>query len=197
MVNVGDYAAFYSEYVEFGEHLVKAKALDNRVGCCLLIELIKEIKNIDFYGVFTVMEEIGLIGAGPASYKVNPDISVILEGTLCYEMPKLDSHLIPTVINNGPAISLMDKDTLFDIDFRKRIVRIAKENNIDYQYRKTAMGGNDAGKIHTSKEGSITAAISIPCRNIHSPVSIMSKNDYKNTFRLLRAILRKYDREEL
>ncbi len=59
------------------------------------------------------------------------------------------------------------------------------------------MGGNDSGKVHTSKEGSITAAISVPCRNIHSPVSVMSKNDYENTFKLLKAILWKYEREEL
>ena len=197
LINIGDYVAFDSEYVEFGEKLVKAKALDNRVGCCLLIELIKEIEDVDFYAVFTVMEEIGLVGAGPAAYRVNPDIGIILEGTLCYDMPKLDSHLIPTTLHKGPAISLIDKTTLFNRDFRQKIVKIAEENNIPYQYRKTAMGGNDSGKIHISKEGSITAAISVPCRNIHSPTSVMSKNDYENTFKLLKAILLKYEKEEL
>ena len=176
---------------------VKAKALDNRVGCSLLIELLKNIEDISFYGVFTVMEEIGLVGAGPVAYRVEPDITIVLEGTLCYEVPKLDNHLIPTSLNNGPAISLIDRTTLFDIDFRKKIVNIAEKNHIPYQYRKTSMGGNDSGKIHTTKEGSITTTISVPCRNIHSPTSVMSKNDYSNTYKLLQAILHEYKKGEM
>ncbi|MCF6465132.1 M42 family metallopeptidase [Clostridium sp. Cult2] len=197
LVNIGDYVSFHSEYVEFGENQVKAKALDNRVGCSLLVELLKEVDDISFYGVFTVMEEIGLVGAGPATYRVNPDISIVLEGTLCYDVPKLDEHLIPTYLNKGPAISLIDRTTLFNKDFRKKITNIAEENNIPYQYRKTSMGGNDSGKIHTTKEGSITTTISVPCRNIHSPTSVMSKKDYENTYKLLKAILSKYKKGEL
>ena len=197
IISIGDYVAFDSQYIEFGKRLVKAKALDNRVGCSLLIELIKEIEDIDFYGVFTVMEEIGLVGAGPAAYKVEPDISIVLEGTLCYDVPKLDDHLVPTYLNKGPAISLIDRTTLYDIDFRKKIAKIAEKNDIPYQYRKTAMGGNDSGKIHTTKEGSITTTISVPCRNIHSQTSVMSKYDYENTLKLLKAILSEYKKGEL
>ena len=192
IINIGDYIQFDRKYVEFGKNLVKAKALDNRVGCSLSIELIKEIKDVEFYGVFTVMEEIGLRGAGPAAYQVDPDISIILEGTLCYDIPKLDEHLIPTYLNKGPAISLIDRTSLYDIDFRKKIVKIAENNKIPYQYRKTSMGGNDSGPIHTSKEGCITATISVPCRNIHSPTSVLSKNDYENTYKLLKSIMEEY-----
>jgi endoglucanase len=143
------------------------------------------------------MEEIGLVGAGPAAYEVNPDISLVLEGTLCYDMPKLDTHLVPTYLNKGPAISLIDRTTIYNPIFREKIVKIAEKNNIPYQYRKTAMGGNDSGKIHTSREGSITTTISVPCRYIHSPASVMSKNDYNNTYALLKAILSEFEREEL
>ncbi|GFN37128.1 M42 family metallopeptidase [Tepidimicrobium xylanilyticum] len=197
LVSIGDYVSFDSQYIEFGENLVKAKALDNRVGCSLLIELIKATKDVSFYGVFTVMEEIGLIGAGPAAYSIDPDISIILEGTLCYEVPKMDEHLVPTYLNKGPAISIMDRTTIYNREFRTKITKIAEKNNIPYQYRKTSMGGNDSGKIHTTKEGSITATLSVPCRNIHSPTSIMSKTDYKNTFKLLTAILTEYKKGEL
>ncbi len=197
LVSIGEYVAFDSQYIEFGNNLVKSKALDNRVGCSLLIKLIQEIKDIEFYGIFTVMEEIGLVGAGPAAYTVDPDISIILEGTLCYDIPKLDEHLVPTYLNKGPAISLVDRTSLFNGDFRKRIVSIAENNNIPYQYRKTSMGGNDSGKIHTIKEGSITSTISVPCRNIHSSTSVMSKKDYENTYKLLNAILLEYKKGEL
>ena len=159
--------------------------------------MIQEIEDIEFYGVFTVMEEIGLVGAGPAAYTVDPDISIVLEGTLCYDIPKLDEHLIPTYLKKGPAISLVDRTTLFNKDFREKIVKIAIKNNIPYQFRKTSMGGNDSGKIHTTKEGSITATISVPCRNIHSPTSVMSKEDYDNTYKLLKSILLEYKEGEL
>ncbi len=191
-VNIGDYASFQSDYIEFGDNLIKAKALDNRVGCSLLIDLIKEIKDISFYAVFTVMEEVGLVGAGPAAYEVNPDMAIVLEGTLCYEMPNMDSHLMPTQIGKGPAISLADRTTVYNPQFRKRIEEIAKSNQIPYQYRKSSMGGNDSGKIHTAKTGSITTCISVPCRYIHSPNSVMSIKDYENTQKLLRAILTEY-----
>lgn len=197
LVAPGDYVVFDSEYVEFGEELIKAKALDNRVGCSLLVNLIKEVNDISFYAVFTVMEEIGLVGAGPAAYEVEPDISIILEGTLCYDMPNLETHMVPTYLNHGPAISLIDRTTVYDPDFRNKIVKIANKNKIPYQYRKTAMGGNDSGKIHTTKEGSVTTTISVPCRYIHSTASVMSKRDYRNTYTLLKAILSDFEREEL
>lgn len=197
LVSVGDYVMFSSDYIEFGEGMVKAKALDNRVGCSLLINLIKDNKDTSFYAVFTVMEEVGLVGAGPAAYEVNPDISLVLEGTICYDMPKLDTHMIPTFINGGPAISLIDRTTVFNSKFREKIIDIAKMKNIPYQYRKTSMGGNDSGKIHTTKDGSITTTISVPCRYIHSPTSVMSKSDYDNTYKLLKAVLVEFEKEAL
>lgn len=193
-VSIGDYVSFQTDYREFGENLIKAKALDNRVGCALLIDLIKNLEDIDFYGVFTVMEEVGLRGAGPAAFEVEPDISIILEGTLCYEMPKLDSHKIPTKLNQGPAISLIDRTSVYNQEFRNKIVSIAENKDIRYQYRKTSRGGNDSGKIHTSKLGSITLTLSVPCRYIHGPVSVMSNSDYENTYNLLVEVLNEYNR---
>lgn len=193
-VNIGDYAAFQTKYSEFGGNLAKSKAFDNRVGCALLIDLIKTVEDVDFYGVFTVMEEIGLRGAAPAAFTVEPDLAIILEGTLCYEMPNLESHYIPTQLNRGPAISLIDRTTIYNPNFRKKVVTIAEDKGISYQYRKTSMGGNDSGRIHTSKLGSITLTLSVPCRYIHGPVSVISKNDYKDTLTLLIEVVNEYNR---
>ena len=195
-VNIGDYVCFHSSYIEFGDNLVKAKALDNRVGCSILVDLVKDIKDIGFYAVFTVMEEVGLVGAGPAAYEVEPDIAIILEGTVCYEMPKLDTHLVPTQLGKGPAISMIDRTTIYNPEFRNKVVEVAKRQNIPYQFRKTSMGGNDSGKIHTSKSGCLTTTISVPCRYIHSPVSVMSLEDYNNTYKLAKALVQEFEREE-
>lgn len=194
-VSIGDYVAFDSKYTEFGDNLIKAKALDNRVGCAILIDLIKNLNDISFYGVFTVMEEVGLVGAGPAAYEVDPDISIILEGTLCYDIPKLESHMVPTYIGGGPAISLVDRTTIYNHKLRDRVVQVANKNDIPYQFRKTSMGGNDSGKIHTTRDGSLTTTISVPCRNIHSPVSVMSLEDYNNTSKLVKALLYDFNEE--
>ncbi|MTI48142.1 MAG: M42 family metallopeptidase [Firmicutes bacterium] len=188
-VKIGDYIAFDSKYVEFGKDLVKAKALDDRVGCSMLIDLLKSETNISIYGVFTVMEEVGLVGAGPAAFEIDPDIGIVLEGTTCSDVPDVDNHLTATKLGAGPAVSLMDRTTIFNKKLRNTIVKLAEENDIPYQFRRTTFGGNDSGKIHLAKEGAITATLSVPCRYIHSPISVMNKNDYKNTGKLLKLLI--------
>jgi endoglucanase len=196
-VNIGDYVIFDTKFTEFGHDKIKAKALDNRVGCSLLVELLKSQPETELYAVFTVMEEVGLVGAGPAAFSVGPKIAIVLEGTLCYEMPELESHHIPTAMGSGPAISIMDRTTLYDVKLRERISGVAVKNGIPYQYRKTAMGGNDAGSIHVSGSGCATATISVPTRYIHSPLSVISKEDYNNTLALLKAVVSDFEKEAM
>ena len=196
-VEIGDYVALYSEYIEFGKDKVKAKALDDRVGCAVLIELIKNIENVDFYGVFTVMEEIGCRGAGPAAFSINPDYGIVLEGTICADGKAIKDHMMPTKLGHGPAISLIDETTIYDQATRKKVEKIAEENCIPYQYRKSAGGGNDSSKIHTAKDGAVTTTISVPCRYIHSNVSVMDKNDFENAYKLVENIVNKFGEGEI
>ncbi len=189
IVNIGDYISFKSNYIEFGENMVKAKALDDRIGCSILLRLLKEKINIDFYAVFTVMEEVGLIGAKVAANNVSPDYSIILEGTISADMPEVEEHEKVTRIGYGPAISIMDRTTLYDLNLVKQIQNISKLNNIPYQIRQGTSGGNDAGVIHTTKSGSKVVSISVPCRYIHSPVSVISKLDYENTYNLIIKVI--------
>ena len=196
-VSIGDYVSFDSKYREFGSDKVKAKALDDRVGCAILVDLLKNIEDTSFYGVFTVMEEVGLRGAGPAAFEVNPDYSLILEGTICADAKDMESHMIPTKLGEGPAISLMDRTTIYQADTRKKVEALADENSIPYQYRKASSGGNDSGQIHLAKEGSVTTTISVPCRYIHSNVSVMDKNDFENAYKLAYAVVNKFGEEEI
>lgn len=189
LVNIGDYITFKSNYVEFGEGLVKAKALDDRAGCSALLELLSMKLNADFYGVFTVMEEVGCRGAQTAAYSLEPDFSIVLEGTVCADMPEVKEHSKVTTIGKGAAISLMDSSTLYDIDEIRRVEKIASENNIPYQLRKSAAGGNDAGPIHKTKNGVKVIAISVPCRYIHSSVNVASINDYNSVVQLTKSVI--------
>ncbi|HCX62279.1 MAG TPA: aminopeptidase [Clostridiales bacterium] len=189
LVNIGDYAAFKSDYVEFGEDLIKAKALDDRAGCSALLELLSMKLDAEFYGVFTVMEEVGCRGAQAAAYSLEPDFSIVLEGTVSADMPEIKDHSKVTSVGKGVAISLMDSSTLYDIDEVRKVEKIALDNNIPYQLRKSSAGGNDAGVIHKTKSGSRVVAISVPCRYIHSSVNVASINDYNSVVQLAKLVI--------
>lgn len=102
---------------------------------------------------FTVQEEVGLRGAGVAAYNVEPDFAIVVEGTVAADVSDSVPHLVSTELGKGPTISLMDRTALYDKKVIDKIVKIAEENKVPYQFRRIASGGNDAGKIHLTKGG--------------------------------------------
>lgn len=189
-VAIGEYAVFTTKFEAFGEDLLKGKALDNRVGCAIIIELLKEEYNCNLYGVFSTQEEIGGRGAYVAAYNINPDISIILEGTVCGDMPNNSEYRKATELKKGPAISIMDTISIFDYDIIEDIKNVAIKENISYQIRKSSVGHNDGGSYIMSGSGTKAATISVPCRYIHSAISVCNKEDYKNTIKLTREYLK-------
>ncbi len=189
LVDIGDYITFKSNYVEFGDNLIKAKALDDRAGVNIILELLGMKLDADFYGVFTVMEEVGLRGAETAAYQLEPDLGIVLEGTVCADMPEVENCNKSTLVGKGAALSLMDGTTIYDIDVVRDVAKIAEENNIMYQYRRSSSGGNDAGVIHKAKKGAKVVAISVPCRYIHSAVNVASKVDIENVLKLTKEVI--------
>lgn len=192
----GEYIAFYSKYTEFGDNCIKAKALDDRVGCAILLEILKESHWLDLYACFTVQEEVGLRGAGVAAYTVNPDLAIVLEGTTCSDVPDVKEHEYSTVMGQGAVLTLMDRTSYPNKKLVEFIYNTARENNIPVQYKKTAAGGNDAGKIQLTREGVVVASISVPCRYIHSPVSVMNKKDFESCLMLVKKVLDKLSGDE-
>ncbi|NLW02307.1 MAG: M42 family metallopeptidase [Clostridiaceae bacterium] len=188
-VAVGDTAAFDYDPVEFGDHKLMAKALDNRVGCVMLAELLGGRYPFDLYGCFTVQEEIGLKGAKAASYAVEPDAAIILEGTTCYDLTGTDEHMMSTRLGDGPALTVMDRSVIPDRDLYRFITHTAKSLGIPWQVKRTISGGTDAGRIQVSGRGVKVCTISVPCRYIHTPVSVMDKRDFFNTLKLAEATL--------
>ncbi|MBZ4645768.1 MAG: family metallopeptidase [Clostridia bacterium] len=196
-VNLGDYIGFDSSCVEFGNNLVKAKALDDRVGCAILIEMLKERYTFDLYACFTVQEEVGLRGAGVAAYTVSPDLALVVEGTTCSDVPGAEEHEHATTLGHGPAVSIMDRASYSNKGLSQLLYNLGKDNNIKVQYKRTTFGGNDAGKIHLTREGIPTAAISVPCRYIHSPVSVMNLDDYEGCKKIVRLFLHEIGKKEI
>lgn len=192
-VEYGEYAVFDTEYDSFGENLIKGKAFDDRIGCLVIMEILKEKYNCDLYGIFNVQEEVGSRGANISAFNVQPDLAIVLEGTICADMPNIPDNKKATEVNKGPAISIMDKKSIFSNDMVDEIIKCCDENKIPYQRRASIAGGNDAGVIHTVGNGtSKIAAISVPCRYIHSSISVASQKDYLNTVKLLNYYLKKF-----
>lgn len=177
-VSLGDYATFDSEYVEFGDDFIKAKALDDRLGCDVLIDLADMHFDYDLYLVFTAQEETGLRGAQVASRRICPDFALVLETTACNDTFGVEEKDFSTVSGGGVALSFADMRTYYSKNILKDITDVAKKYNIPYQFKKTVSGGNDAGAIHLSCGGIRTIVMSVPTKYIHSPSSVIKKSDF-------------------
>ncbi|MDE7123926.1 MAG: M42 family peptidase, partial [Eubacterium sp.] len=193
-VSLGDFAYFVSDYAEYGNGYIKSKALDDRIGCMFMIELIKSDLEYDTYFCFNVQEEVGLRGAACTSYQVQSDVSVVLEATTAADLCGVTGGERCCVLGNGPVVSFMDGRTVYDKALYSLAFDTASENNIKIQTKTAIAGGNDAGAIQTSGKGSRVIAVSLPCRYIHSASSVVKKSDLEETRRLLKALLPKlYD----
>jgi putative aminopeptidase FrvX len=188
-VNLGDAIYFPPRYEEFGEGCVRAKALDDRVGCSILMEILEGSYDCDIYACFTVQEEVGLRGAEIAAFQVNPDLAIVLEGTTCADLPEVEKHEYCTVLGAGPALTIMDGSSIVHQPLMRFIEDCAKKHSISYQFKQTVSGGNDAGKIQRSRAGVRVAVVSVPVRYLHTPVSVMKKSDYEDMKKLMQRVL--------
>ena len=195
LVRIGDMAVFDSEFYTFGDGFVKAKALDDRMGCAAMIEAMralgqKQIQwDMDVYFCFTVREEIGLSGAQTAAYGIRPDAAVVLETTAIADILDVAPSGRVADVGGGVAISVMDRSTIYDKRLLNRALEIADRNGIKAQLKRYVSGGNDAGHIHKVADGARVLAISVPTRYLHSPACVANLSDYEAQKGLLAALI--------
>jgi endoglucanase len=189
LVGIGDVAVFATEPGPLGEGMLKGKAFDDRAGCAVVAELLKERYPFDLYGVFTVQEEVGLRGAGVAAWRLAPDLAVAFEGTTASDVPESPLHLRSTVVGQGPAITVMDAAVIVRPWLIERLQAVAARQGIPCQVRRLNMGATESGRIAQTREGVPAVTLSIPTRYIHSPVTALAWADLKNAVRLARAFL--------
>lgn len=170
-VSLGDMVCFRSIF-DTSNGIIRAKALDDRAGCLVLIEMIKSELPFDMHFSFVVQEEVGLNGSKVAAYSIEPQVSIVVEATTAADIPNIDEDKQVCIVGNGAVISFMDRRTIYD----KNLYNMAIEMD-NTQVKQAVAGGNDAGAIHTSKCGVRTLDISLPCRYLHSPTSVISQND--------------------
>lgn len=191
-VKAGDRAAFATPFLRLGAS-VRGKALDNRLGVSVLIELVKHAPaNVDLLAAFTVQEEIGARGARVAAYTFKPDIGVALDSTPAYDLPAFDESenaVYNTRLGLGPAIYIADASTLSDPRLVRYFAEVGEKYGIPFQFRQPGGGGTDAGVIQRSAAGVPSLSISVPSRYQHTAASIGRISDWENTVRLFLAAL--------
>ena len=184
---VGDYINFEPFFCE-ANGIIQGKALDDRIGCAVLIDLIKGGMPYDTWFAFTTREEVGCVGATAAAYEIDPDLAIAVEGTVAGDVLGTSGAKVTTRMGKGPAVSFVDRGTVYDREFFKAAFQCAEKLGIPCQPRTSNAGRNDASVMHTSRGGARVAAVSTPCRYIHSPVSMAKVSDMEGCTRLVKAL---------
>ncbi len=189
-VSLGDKIVFDSDYLEFGEDKVKAKALDDRVGCAVMMNLAKQDLPCDVTFVFTCQEEVGCRGAFGAAFSVNPAYALVLEGTTSADISNVPAEKKVTRLGAGPVIGCMDGSTIYDEGLFRMTAALADEAGIAWQIKQYIAGGTDASAIQRTREGVRVANISVPVRYLHSASTVACGKDIKDTLKLAQLFVR-------
>jgi endoglucanase len=190
LVSLGDTGAFDPSVIEFGDGFIKAKALDDRAGCAVLLKLIESELPVDCTFAFTVQEEVGTRGAAIASFRVMPDIALIVENTTAADLPSVPSSKKVCSVGKGVVIPFMDKATIYNRELYNTLTALAEKNNIPWQTKSMVAGGTDAGAVQRSRVGVMTAGIAAPVRNLHSPSDVACVRDLEGMYRLAELFLK-------
>jgi putative aminopeptidase FrvX len=189
-VKIGDMVVLDAPFLET-DNAVVCQCLDDRVGCWALIRMLEQLKHHDceIYPVWTVQEEVGLRGAGPAAFGVEPDVALSCDTTICADVPGVDAAERVTEFGGGVALKIMDSSTIADIALLDDIERVAKKAGIKTQRALLPRGGQDGAMMQRSRAGVRTAVFACPTRFIHTVTEMCAKEDIQGYPKLLAAWL--------
>lgn len=194
-INIGDYITFDTNIRKLHNNIVTGKAFDDRIGCAVLIEVMKKIKTQNtVYAVGTTQEEVGLKGVRTSAFKVTPDIALALDVCPAGDHPSMKDGESNIKLNKGPVITLVEakgRGLITHSKIKNLIVETAEEYKIPYQLEVGESGVTDASAMQLTKEGILSGAINVPTRYIHTPVCVASLKDIENTIKLVCHVLEK------
>ena len=192
-VKIGDPVSFDIKFAKVGKDIVIGKAFDDRIGCAVMIEAMKQLKKTEctVYAVGTVQEEVGLRGAAVAAFGIHPDVGIAIDVTVAGGMPGVTETQAPIKIRKGPSISVADRGLITHPKVLRLLIDAAEKNKIPYQLETAVTGSTDAARICLTREGVPSGVISIPTRYIHSPTGMLSIKDAENSVKLTVAAIQK------
>jgi putative aminopeptidase FrvX len=193
-VKVGDYVTFdrKGQYLNGGK-VFTGKAVDDRAGCAVLVEVMNRLAEKEIvptvYGVATVQEEVGIRGAGPAGFTVQPDVALSIDVTLSGGTPGMEDKDIPVKMGKGTSVTFYDGGLAVPRKLAKHLAKIAEDNNIPYQRDVLLKGATDGKAISLSGRGVLTGTVSVPSRYIHSGVGCVHLDDVEHSISLIVAFI--------
>ena len=190
-VHVGDVASFDTKFARIGKDIVVGKAFDDRVGCAMMVEVMRRLPKVDcsVYAVGTIQEEVGLRGATIAAFQVAPDIGIALEATVAGDTPGVSEGEAPAKVGKGPVLTVADAGLIAHPKVLRLLIDSAKEHGIPYQLETGIRGATDASKIALTREGVPSGVISVPARYIHSPSALLNLDDVEKAVQLAVAAI--------
>ncbi len=197
-VRPGDPIIPISPYMRMGKtKCLMAKAWDDRAGCGLFIEVLKQLQAVKHpntvYGVGTVQEEIGLRGAKTSVSMVNPDVAIICEVGIAADVPGIGEDESQGKLGGGPQICVRDGSMIPNMHLRDLAIEVAEKNKIPYQFTVLERGGTDGGPIHVHAEGVPSLYLGVPTRHIHSHAAIIHETDFDNSVKLVTEMVKRLD----
>ncbi|MFW9924026.1 MAG: M42 family metallopeptidase [Candidatus Thorarchaeota archaeon] len=195
-IDIGTTGTLVGEFRELPNNRVLGKAFDDCTGCVVLIEVLRRLSKNRPEGTivfnFATAEEVGGRGAATAAFSIEPDMAIALENTTAADTPGVPAHKCPTKLESGPAITVADHSLIVEQKIIDKFKVLAAKMKIPWQYKKPLSGGTDAGRIVVSRSGVPSAVLSVPCRYIHSPISILSIKDLERTCDLVEAFTKHF-----
>ncbi len=189
-VSPGDPCAFWDSPAQMGDGYLRARALDDRAGCALLVHLAEKHRpRHDTWFVFTVQEELGMRGAFGPSFAIAPTLALVLETTTAADRPDMEPHRQVCRPGAGVVLPVMDNGSIYDPTLRARLIELAEANGIPWQNKELLAGGTDGAAVQRSRAGVMTAGMAIAVRYLHSPVSVAYEQDIIDMYRLLLAFM--------
>lgn len=184
LITIGDCCVFDDTVVEFGSGYLKAKAIDDRLGCAVMIKLIESDLPCDTWFAFTAQEEVGTRGAEAMAYSVSPDIALVLEGTTATDLPDIAENKHICSAGDGVVIPFMDGGTIYDKGIYSLLTSLADKSNIKWQTKQRVAGGTDGRAIQRSRGGVRAGGIACALRNIHSHASVGKISEFEDMLAL-------------
>jgi len=191
-ITIGTYGEIVFD-VYMQEDIIISGHLDNRAGCVILLDVMEKLSNVksesakEIYFVFSVQEELGLRGAGPAAYNIKPDIAIVVD--TAYAEDTSGSNGEKLCMGKGPVIMVKDGKTISHPYIRERLKGVADRLRIKYQIGITEKGATDAGIIHKTLGGVVTGGLSVAIRYIHSPAEMCNMKDLREASEMLTVLL--------
>ena len=194
-ITIGTTGVLFDPFLELPNNIIRGRAIDDRLGCNIIMQLLKRLKEVKLEETllisFSVQEEVGLRGAGRSAYTLDPTIAIVIESTTGDNIPSIKARERPAEFAKGPAITIMDSNTITNHKINERLIKNAELAKIKYQFKKPRIGGGtNAGSIHLSKGGVPSGIVSVPCKYLHSPVTYANMQDALEVINLVEAFLK-------